>query len=485
MKVRTPTSNETARRFVRGIDAVAAVLAAPVAMELRDPNLFSWDRLGPTIGYCLIALSATFLMIIVFHLGRSVLGHISAREAGSVVGASLAATALTALCTFSIDRLDYVPRSLPLIQLLVLCALLLGGRAIATQRRGSGGARTSNYTVESQTLLVNANDFALSYLRMLDAFNVDRTNIVAVLDCNPKLFGKAILGHPIIGPPSAIRKVIEEYKVHGVDIVQVLICGNRPNSNNPWREVERYGDSATVEVRYLSDVLGFELGETIENKDENEEAQVWSTGYLFVKRAFDLCASIAVPILISPIVALVAIGILFDLGWPIIFWQKRVGYGGRPFLIFKFRTLRPPYDRQGNFVEESRRTSRFGSLLRRLRLDELPQLWNIVNGDMTFVGPRPLLPIDQPVASQLRLRVRPGVTGWAQISGGRHVTPYEKGLLDDWYVRHAGFWLDLRILLYTVAIVFLGDRKNLSHELLGTDKHDHRVRLPSLRTGTK
>ena len=140
-------------------------------------------------------------------------------------------------------------------------------------------------------------------------------------------------------------------------------------------------------------------------------------------------------IAISPIVTFIALGIIIDLGWPIIFWQKRIGYRGRPFLIFKFRTLHAPYDRQGDFVEEDRRTSRFGSFLRRTRLDELPQLWNIVRGEMSFVGPRPLLPIDQPKGSQLRLQMKPGVTGWAQINGGRQITAEEKGMLDEWYVR--------------------------------------------------
>ncbi len=472
MKVRTPTSSESARRFIRSIDAVSAILGAPIAMELRDPNVFSGDRLGPTAGYCLIASCATFLMVIVFHLGQSAHRHTSAREARSVTAAALAATALTALCAFFINRLDYVPRSLPLIQLLVLCALLLGGRVIATWGRGSAGARFNNYMVETHTLLVNANDCAISYLKMLDAFNVDRTDIVAVLDRNPNLFGRAILGHPIIGPPSAVGRVVAEYQVHGVDIGQALICENRPNVNDSvWREVEECCALAKVKVMYLSDVLGFELGETIEKEYDSEDPQVGSKGYLFVKRAFDISTSIAMAIATLPILALIAVGIIFDLGWPIIFWQKRVGYQGRPFLMFKFRTLHPPYDRQGNFVEESRRTSRFGSLLRRMRLDELPQLWNIINGDMTIVGPRPLLPIDQPGASKLRLSVRPGVTGWAQINGGRHNTPDEKGLLDDWYVRHAGFRLDVWIMLRTVGVMFFGDRKNVSREpeLVGHD----------------
>jgi hypothetical protein len=200
-----------------------------------DPSLFSAPQVGSAVAYCLIGSGAGLLMVIAFHLGKSLRDHLSAREVRSVVATSLAATALTAIADFSLDRLNYVPRSLPLIQLLVLCSLMLGGRALAMRRRGFAGGRVKNYLLESHTLLVGANDFASSYLKMLDAFEVDRTNIVAILDRNPVLFGRALLSHPIIGPPSAIARVVREYKVHGVDITRVLICENRPKENTTER----------------------------------------------------------------------------------------------------------------------------------------------------------------------------------------------------------------------------------------------------------
>ncbi len=462
MKVRTPASTKSSRRFIRTGDLLGVFLAAPIAIALRDPSIFSVEKLEPTLGYCVIGFGAGLLMVIVFHLGQS-LGHFSAREAGSVVAASLATTALNTVCTFSLDRLDYIPRSLPLIQFLVLCALMLGGRAAATRARSFGHTRILVGPGEPHNvLLVGANAFALSYLRMLDAFNVDRSNIVAILDRNPKLFGRALLGHPIIGPPVAIMRVIHEYKVHGVDVAKVLICENRPSKGHEvWNEIEEYRNLRDVEIIYLSDVLGFKFGETAETKDDDEAPEVGSKDYRLAKRVIDLSMSVALAIAISPVLVFVSLGIVIDLGWPIIFWQRRIGYHGRPFLIFKFRTLHAPYDRQGNFVEEDRRTSRFGSFLRRTRLDELPQLWNIVCDEMSFVGPRPLLPLDQPADTQPRLRMKPGVTGWAQINGGKQITAREKGLLDEWYVRRASLWLDLRIIMRTFRTVLFGDEKNV------------------------
>jgi lipopolysaccharide/colanic/teichoic acid biosynthesis glycosyltransferase len=148
-----------------------------------------------------------------------------------------------------------------------------------------------------------------------------------------------------------------------------------------------------------------------------------------------------------------------DLGAPVVFWQKRLGRDGRSFLLYKFRTLPAPFDRNGASNSNGDSSSWLGKFLRRLRFDELPQLFNVLVGEMSLIGPRPLLPEDQPDNSNQRLRVRPGITGWAQINGGNLITTDEKGALDDWYVHNASFWLDLRIVLYTLIFLFTGERR--------------------------
>jgi lipopolysaccharide/colanic/teichoic acid biosynthesis glycosyltransferase len=146
-----------------------------------------------------------------------------------------------------------------------------------------------------------------------------------------------------------------------------------------------------------------------------------------------------------------------SLGVPILFWQQRPGLGGRPFRLYKFRTMRAAHDSEGRRLSESERTSRIGNALRRLRFDELPQLYNILRGEMSFVGPRPLLPRDQSAATQARLLVRPGLTGWAQVVGGRNIEPVEKAALDVWYVCHASLALDVEIALRTIPLVLTGE----------------------------
>jgi lipopolysaccharide/colanic/teichoic acid biosynthesis glycosyltransferase len=167
-------------------------------------------------------------------------------------------------------------------------------------------------------------------------------------------------------------------------------------------------------------------------------------------------------VLLAPVALVGACLAYFDVGVPIIFWQRRIGQGGREFMILKFRTYRAPFSRNGAPVSADARLSRIGKALRATRLDEIPQLFNILRGDMSLIGPRPLLPVDQPADPRLRLLVRPGVTGWAQVNGGTLVTPEEKDALDVWYIHHASIKLDCKIILRTLAIVFRGENKENS-----------------------
>jgi hypothetical protein len=124
------------------------------------------------------------------------------------------------------------------------------------------------------------------------------------------------------------------------------------------------------------------------------------------------------------------------------------------------KLLTPPVDQFGQPIADNERRSLIGRILRNSRIDELPQLFNVLVDDMALIGPRPLLPHDQPQDIGLRLTVRPGITGWAQINGGNLITKEEKGALDDWYIRHASLWLDARIALLTLRVLFMGERRS-------------------------
>ncbi|MHA7879524.1 MAG: sugar transferase [Saccharospirillum sp.] len=178
------------------------------------------------------------------------------------------------------------------------------------------------------------------------------------------------------------------------------------------------------------------------------------------KRLFDIIGSIIGLLLLSPFIAVVAIKIRRNLGSPILFRQVRPGKDGKAFEMIKFRTMLDSIDSDGNPLPDSERMIPFGAFLRSTSLDELPELWNVLKGDMSLVGPRPLLMEYLPLYSKEQYRrheVRPGVTGWAQVNGRNAISWEEKFRLDIWYVDNRSFWLDLKIIFLTVKKVLVRD----------------------------
>jgi sugar transferase EpsL len=176
-----------------------------------------------------------------------------------------------------------------------------------------------------------------------------------------------------------------------------------------------------------------------------------------MKRLIDLSVSLILLVLLSPVMLGVAAGVRIDVGSPVLFRQLRPGFRGRPFILYKFRTMRGPHTGEFNSENDEGRLTRFGKWLRTTSLDELPELWNVVRGDMSLVGPRPLLMRYVPLYTREQMRrheVRPGLTGWAQINGRNALSWDDKFKLDLWYVDHRNMLLDLRIILLTAAAVF-------------------------------
>ncbi len=179
-----------------------------------------------------------------------------------------------------------------------------------------------------------------------------------------------------------------------------------------------------------------------------------------MKRLFDIVVSFCALLLFSSIIALVAWKIRKNLGSPVLFRQTRPGLNGRPFEMVKFRTMKDATDMHGNILPDVDRMTSFGNKLRSSSLDELPELWNVLKGDMSLVGPRPLLMQYLPLYNNEQARrheVRPGVTGWAQINGRNAISWEDKFKLDMWYVDNRSFWLDVKILLLTVKKVLMKD----------------------------
>ena len=185
-----------------------------------------------------------------------------------------------------------------------------------------------------------------------------------------------------------------------------------------------------------------------------------NTEKIMLKRAFDIAASASALVVLSPVLAITAYKVKKELGSPVLFRQTRPGLHGRPFEMIKFRTMKDATDKEGNALPDSERLTEFGKKLRASSLDELPELWNVLKGDMSLVGPRPLLMEYLPLYSAeqaKRHNVRPGVTGYAQVNGRNSLSWEDKFKLDTWYVEHQSLWLDMKILLKTVKKVIIKD----------------------------
>jgi len=166
-----------------------------------------------------------------------------------------------------------------------------------------------------------------------------------------------------------------------------------------------------------------------------------------------LISSFLALIILSPILLIVSVSIIINIGRPIIFKQKRPGLKGEPFIFYKFRTMTNSKGESGNLLPDRDRLTSFGAFLRKTSLDELPSLWNVLKGDMSLVGPRPLLMEYLPLYSDEQMRrheVKPGITGWAQINGRNAISLEEKFKLDIWYVENQSLWLDVKIILITI-----------------------------------
>lgn len=205
---------------------------------------------------------------------------------------------------------------------------------------------------------------------------------------------------------------------------------------------------------------------------------------MFIKRLFDLCCAALGLLLLFPLLAMLAALIRIFLGVPVIFRQQRTGLQGRPFTLYKFRSMTDARDLAGELLPDAHRLTRFGRLLRKSSLDELPELFNVLKGDMSLVGPRPLLMRYKPFFTERerrRFSVLPGITGWAQING-RNSTSWDKRLEDDaWYVDHRSFRLDMTILYRTFFCVLTGKGLEVDATAVMRDLDEERAqrRLPS------
>lgn len=459
-----PSSKSTIVYRLSALDVAAAAAAPVLGLWIRDPKAFFFIAPSVVTTYVVISLCFSVWFFIWFRVALGLPSHFSSQDASKIVRATLFSVTATAAFAFTITRMDQIPRSVPAIHFLTLLAILLGlrlfPRKLAQHRELRVAADISHYN-EKNVIVVGAGSIASLYIGFLESTPTAGWRIAAILDDSKWLQGRAILGHTIVGGTQDAEALCDDFAQHGLRIWGVAVCEHDRDRAMEYRKrLEPLCRSRGLQLELLVDKLGVfdnELGVL----DSHIRPMILPrAGYLRIRRIFELMIATLSVLVFLPVLALTGLLVFTSVGSPVIFWQRRVGRNARTIFVYKFKTMRNAVDSKGRVLSANERTTRIGEILRATRIDELPQLFNVIKGDMAIIGPRPLMPVDQPVDPTLRLAVAPGLTGWAQINGGKLVSAEEKNSLDEWYVQNASLRLDAEIVWRTFLTVLRGDRRN-------------------------
>ncbi len=469
MRIQAPSSRATWRVGYSPLDVFLAALSPLLALYIRDAYILSPDGAVTTGIYCLVSLTFSLMAFSAFSLRDGMPRYFSVRDAIEIAKAVLTGELMTCIVLFTFTRLEGVPRSTPVIHALILGAGLVSVRALARIADRDRKLTDRRHLASEHIIMIGLNDLSSFYMKFLEAFPPGQRRVIAVLDRNPRSIGRSIDGIRVLAPPAHLQSVVEEFAVHGVRIDRVAVGGEADTlPEEELREIRRVCAQHNIDLEFVPRLFGLSPARSPEaapSRVRRAAAQVSAPSvvlpsYFRFKRFIDFFAALAMVIVLSPLWILAASLAFLDVGLPLLFWQQRMGLNGANFLLYKVRTLRAPFDWRGQHVPQEQRLSRIGLLLRRTRLDELPQLLNVLVGDMSLIGPRPLLQQDQPPTPTVRLMVRPGITGWAQVNGATLLSPQEKDELDEWYIRNASLWLDLRIVGMTILRLIEGLRRS-------------------------
>jgi lipopolysaccharide/colanic/teichoic acid biosynthesis glycosyltransferase len=466
------------------IDLLFVALATTIAVMLRGYFDTITDSLIALMPYSLISLVCALVIFLVGRLDRTPWRYSSVADHLQVIVLTVLTILLALVVTFGLNRLQPVARSLPVLQGGLIVSILIAARSTArfwhTKQIDINGNGGSNEKPHQTVLVVGVNSVAELYLWSAKEFASQQIQVAGVVAEEASMRGRAFQQKPVLGTVEELQDILLTLEVHGVTVNRIVVATAadrlRPRSLENLMEVE---SSSDIVVQFLSRCLGFDDAPQSSSVPWREErgsargqradvgvgagvdANLTANSFRIGKRIIDLFGAALLVFALSPLAILVALMVALDVGFPVIFWQQRPGFHGRPFKLFKFRTMRAAYDKNKKCIPDDQRSSAMGRMIRRTRLDELPQLYNVLVGDMSLIGPRPLLPCDQSPDYAARLYVRPGITGWAQVNGGRIISTSDKLILDIWYVQNASLALDLKIVLRTVKMILFGDQINL------------------------
>lgn len=466
MRFNPPSSRAKINLRVPRVYMTAAALSPYAALYVRGAQIL-YTNPDMAALYCLISFAFTIGSCLAFRVDRAIPRFFAVNDALNLIKAVVFGELLTAVLVFSITRLDGVPRSVPIVHAIILSVFLFSALGVARFVSARRGATPRVLRVKENIIVIGLDDVSAFLLKFLEETAAHRFQVVALLDTEPRWVGRTVNGVCVLGPPSHLQSLVAEFAEHGVRIDRIVVGGNAKQL--PMEQIRSSCKQLNLGLESAAEYLSTHVGTGDAEPGRIAAAparrhHVWPavrrSEYFFIKARVEFPITVFLIILALPGFLLAGLLALLDVGTPILFWQQRIGLHGGDFRLYKFRTLRHAFESDGRKLPRDQRLSWAGRLLRRTRLDELPQLLNVLVGDMALIGPRPLLPEDQPANPSVRLSVRPGLTGWAQVNGGVLLSPDEKYALDVWYIQNASLLLDLKIAALSVLSVLRGDRKS-------------------------
>ncbi|MEO1206054.1 MAG: sugar transferase [Pseudomonadota bacterium] len=484
------------------VDLCLVATATLLAVYLRDNLVYYPSSFVNIAPYLCFTLVVALPVLMVTGTSDAIWRFSNLNDYMALIVTTLVVVGGALALSFVLNRLEGVPRSVPILQTLIMLMLLVGARVAMRLRHMERRKAPRLLNTDDQvsvigdginTLVVGLGDLTEAYLQSVSEAADRSIRIVGIVGRDRKQVGRNLMRFEILGVPEDLEDVLKKLEIHGVNVDRVVVTvPAKKLSPEALAQIDMIDRASTIEFDFLFERLAKPADQQVSisrlvpvdtrpegliSDRDGEPAtdgnhggshlafsidalapeDIRTRSYWSIKRGIDVVGAIVMLVLLAPVFVIVGILVGLNMGLPVTFWQQRPGLGGQAFRLYKFRTMAAGHDRFGRQLEDGQRTTKLGAFLRRTRLDELPQLFSILSGQMSFVGPRPLLPRDQSPDHAARLLVRPGMTGWAQVIGGRAISAEDKAALDIWYVRNASLPLDFQIAWRTVAVVLFGE----------------------------
>jgi len=359
MRPKYPSSRGTIRFRFSSFDIFWAAMSPLLALYLRDAQALSWHRPQAAILYCGISLAVSLMAFLAFHTSDGVSRYFSVHDALNIVKAVVCAALITSVVLFTLNRLEGIPRSTPVLHALILAAGLLSARTLMLlwHNKGQATERVDHSAVE-HIIMIGSTRLSSLYMKFLQALDPFHRRFIAVLDHQQDLIGRAMCGVPIFASAKYLERVIEDFVVHGIRIDRVMIGGDE--NLLPQEELNvvlRVCAQREIPLDFVSSMVGLDQfrppsNDFVPTSKQTQRPSVALPVYFRVRPTVDFVVALTSIIILLPLIAVASLLVLIDVGAPVLFWQQRTGKDGRSFFLYKFRTLRIPFDRNASQLEK-------------------------------------------------------------------------------------------------------------------------------------